>query len=254
MTTLLPPELLDRDVDLINLSHPKTGKLTTFAATESLLFQKVVVKNSGPHSLLFDGYVVSDPSISVFIPVNPFFVVLPVLFKCKDRHLPLDLLMDMLGDDDSDAFPTHLLQDLDKICQNENEMYKLDLEKLFVWLSALVAELEIPASLSAKYTRAIAPIDPTQPIDESLKQSVKEFAALQLVCSWLDEPTSEWLNSKYDFAGLTAHVDAIQSERAASLALQRLSEPAAAKKARVPPAKRPKVSKNKSVLDFFKKV
>lgn len=253
MTTLLPPELLDRDVDLINLPHPKTGKQTQFAATESLIFQKTTVKNSGPHSLLFDGYVASDPSISVFIPVNPFFVVLPVLFKCKDRLLPLSMLMDMLGDDDSDAFPPHLLKDLHKICQNEDDMYKLDLKKLFEWLSALVAELEVPPSLSAKYTRAIAPIDPTQPIDESLKQKVKEYAALQLVCSWLDEPTSEWLTGKYDFTDLTKHVDAIQSERAASLALQRLNEPAASKKVRATPAKKLKVTNNKSVLDFFKK-
>lgn len=260
--TLLPPDLIDRDISTLTLRHPRTGRAIQCVATDSALFQKVRVgtKSTTPRSLIFDNAVSSSAQIDVYVPVNPIYMVLPALFGCKDRFLPLDLLLQMHGQQDDehefiDEVPQALLSSLNSICQQQDTMVKLDLDLLASWFSARVAGLEIPESLAAKYDRAIAPIDPTQQVSESLKSAVKQHAAVELICSWLCEPVAEWLRGQFDFEELNTHVETIASERAAAVALQRLNErQAPVKRGRAAPAaKKLKPANNKSVLDFFKK-
>ncbi|GBP41590.1 Ribonuclease H2 subunit B [Eumeta japonica] len=128
---------------IISLPHPATENLVNYCLDEKLKKMYEIVTYDEPYRSWFIGETVkSDGSIQILTPINPLFVILPLLRKeCISRAVPLD---DLLSEKNFDKIIDYI-SDIDKIADlkasADVKAYKYNEEKTLNWLESRVRKL-----------------------------------------------------------------------------------------------------------------
>ncbi|THH21340.1 hypothetical protein EW146_g201 [Bondarzewia mesenterica] len=244
----------------LRLPHPRTGIPSLFLpyrssktgrATQWEILEVQRVSPPNPRSWFFsDDEVVEDGKLLVMTPIDPSFILIPILQASKplDGSLgtfrPIDDILDDVAprlsqlssssDPSSTTVPKDILflSSLDciagamrRICDvkditPEITVYRYSEEKVMKYLHAKVARLSKSevSELSRTVVRNLAKDDLMEDGKEILLELGRVKAACDLVSQFISRDTYKALLANYDFSALDAHLKALQDE-AAALAL-----------------------------------
>eukprot|EP00050_Salpingoeca_kvevrii_P008549 m.303552 g.303552 ORF g.303552 m.303552 type:complete len:294 (+) comp15985_c0_seq1:3-884(+) len=196
---LLPREA-NGDVEFVSLPHPRTGEAARFMLAQDppQLFEVQRFEDTVPRSFLIGNTVQQDGALFVVTPVDPVFLLLPILAKQKDRAVPLDHLLV------SDKFPAlrrleHArgLEQLNLFCEVKGGgiAFLLDQARLLRWLKAKTERLA--AHLSSSRIAGSAATNTAFKIKASSQCSPEQSLALSygIVCEYLSDELAKELKA-----------------------------------------------------------
>lgn len=254
---ILPKEFHNRGLEFVSLKHPRTGEPARFLLDRSShTVLELTRVGTSTRSGLIEDQLYSDASVIVATPLHPLFLILPVLFDHQKRALPLDVLLGLAADDNTDSLDEAFVEDhLPSICHGT----QLDLRRLKGWLDVCVRRLisSVPQLVKGEVLQTIMPLDPNErPSQEVITAAETYAAASMLATSWLSPATAEWYLDSCDFRILENEIKRLESEQVAFAGAAPTLPAKRADTVKAQPAKRAKtvqVKNNTSILDMFKK-
>lgn len=263
---------------IIQLPDPHSGEMARYAIRGDRLLEVHKVDPSSPRSWFIGNSVQQDGSLHVMSPIDPLFILIPILDKARRKTTESDGVYLPISDL-AETFPAALelcrvlslssvtsriasLCDVQS-CGSDILVYRLSDEKVITWLKSRVDKivdkfesLRVLKRLSSKYTSI--PSD-----DARLQMLVRHRIALQVIDDYLNDAWSERLSGVYDFTEVenlqktaeTTHAPgSIDYGRKAS---GESGEEPAAKKKKLTPAQQKLAKANtkgmKSIQSFFAK-
>ncbi|XP_049887154.1 ribonuclease H2 subunit B isoform X2 [Pectinophora gossypiella] len=128
---------------IITIPHPADGRPAKYCLDNINKKIYEIVTFSEPHRSWFIGETVkSDGGLQMVTPVNPLFIVLPLLkAQCTNRAIPLEGLLSEKGYDKIVDFVSNMEQVADLKGPADLQAYKYNEEKTLKWLEERVCRL-----------------------------------------------------------------------------------------------------------------
>ncbi|CAN6663909.1 hypothetical protein TRVA0_035S01090 [Trichomonascus vanleenenianus] len=257
VTLVLPQNFSGKAVaasSFMTFKHPRTGEPCLFLCDGETTYELTAVGSSSlldsrPHvkasmdarSLLFakTNHIISDALIFTVTPFNPIFLILPTLYGNRRQYMTADDLGDILESrmaKDTMPIPQQVISNAlaksgaDYCDMMNGDMYKLNEDKLVAKLDqlALVIEQNLPKSIELNYISDM--LASRNAVAEEIKQLARKKAAMDLVCSYLDQEIAETWISKHDFSSLVAAIAQIEKEKEQARIEQMSLQPTGAKR------------------------
>ncbi|KAJ7072116.1 ribonuclease H2, subunit B [Mycena amicta] len=273
---VLPDTLSLPSTRFLTLLHPRTELPTLFLAADNIL-EAQSVSPTNARSWFIDQEVVSDGKLLVFTPVDPAFLLIPVLQSVYPENSPGmfrpadEIFEDAATNLEQSSEPSTSIRKEDvlyfasmeccrralkRVCDvkeisDDIVVYRFSREQVVQYLRTKVERLSTPETteLSRTLVRNLAKDGLLEDGKEELLKVGRVRAACDLVGQYIPPALRTALTASYDFSALDTHFRSIEEEQE-SLMVQR---PSKKKSAPAPTDKKRKQSSSQGV-EKLKKV
>ncbi|KAI8048965.1 ribonuclease H2, subunit B [Syncephalis plumigaleata] len=184
---------ISSDLLVVSLPHPRTGFNNQYAIDGGQLLElQQVNPPDTPASWFINDTVQQDGSLLLFTPIDPLFILLPMLVQCRRQtsdslgvYCSQQDILDSMGDEHGQlmACLPSLVYSLDRICDTQvipgyDKVYRLNDERVIAWLKykieRIVNRFDSFTTLKNMERTYIAASTPTQSSLSTVKDADEE--------------------------------------------------------------------------------
>ncbi|RKP05960.1 ribonuclease H2, subunit B [Thamnocephalis sphaerospora] len=205
-------ELAGEDTLVFCLPHPRTGERIQFALDGPMLLEMQRMAPDAAASWLVDDSVQQDGSIMMFTPVDPLFILLPVLETCRRRKgdsagvfCALDDLLQTIPGLSVLARVKQLEQKLGRVCDvqavpGHGNVYRLNDSKVIGWLQRKVNRIvsKFAGFATLVQMERVYYAEPGVQDNVGLQQAIRVWLAITVVDDYLNQAWRDRLRTAYE--------------------------------------------------------
>ncbi|ORX89767.1 hypothetical protein K493DRAFT_410247 [Basidiobolus meristosporus CBS 931.73] len=203
------PDKLECDPVLIQLEHPKTGKPARYLLQNGKVCEVQKIDSEGTHSWFIDNTVQQDGSLFFFTPVDPLFLLIPILEAAREEKSGSEGVFRQLDDVLGETSYRHIaelpgiMEQLKNICDykviiDTVQVYRLNNEKVLAWLKRKVEMILDHFSSLPGLSQQILFLD-SETLTEEQRQILKRRVIVQTLSDYLNAAWQDRLMSAYNF-------------------------------------------------------
>ncbi|CAG8524727.1 5349_t:CDS:10 [Paraglomus occultum] len=199
----------------IRLPHPRTGQAVRYILQDQTLLEIRKVDCGSQRSWFIGNTVQSDGSLFCLTPIDPLFVLVPILDTCRRKTSDSNGLFISLEDIlDGEQYPSlpklSALNNIEKYlewvcdCQVMNSgkvVFRLNDEKVMNWLKAKISHILSNFDSFNSLKQLIQHMN-NDSIDDRLRKEIRLKATIEIVMEYLPPLWRERLMAVYNFDAL----------------------------------------------------